>query len=164
MKLIKIAEPDNFIVVEGNDFHNNNLAPKDFAYHWKLKEIVQVHFKIVESGLWVCTDGDKRVSITLDGYKLLKITHSSQPLTNILPLDLKEVRALIQEALNKKIEDKFWEMNGIDYENNEVTQLEKSAFDTGYKQCLEDNKEKYIAQDKEQWELEIIEGQLKIKK
>ena len=51
MKLIKIAEPDNFIVVEGDDFHNNNLAPKDFAYHWKLKEIVQVHFKIVESGL-----------------------------------------------------------------------------------------------------------------
>ena len=64
-QLIMLPSP---ILCIGDDFHNNNLAEKDFAFHWRTKEILQVISKDTKTGCWLCNDNTHR-----DSYKLLKI-------------------------------------------------------------------------------------------
>ena len=60
--------PQGFIITSGDDFHNNNLVPNDFAYHRGTKEVLQVISKNNETGSWLCNDGTNR-----DCYKLFKV-------------------------------------------------------------------------------------------
>ena len=60
--------PQGFIITSGDDFHNDNLVPNDFAYHRGTKEVLQVISKNNETGSWLCNDGTNR-----DCYKLFKV-------------------------------------------------------------------------------------------
>lgn len=76
-----------------------------------------------------------------------KITHSTQPLKGVQPLDISYIKSLVGEV---DVEEKFW-----DIINSETPQLRdellleatKHGFKYGYNQCLEDNKDKRFSED-----------------
>jgi hypothetical protein len=65
---VTMCEKINKHYVSGDDFHNKNLKPLDFAYHWKRNEIVQVESLNKETGIWICKKGTY-----CDRYKLKKV-------------------------------------------------------------------------------------------
>lgn len=155
-ELIKLAK-NKFIITFGDDFHNNNLQPGDYAYHRGIKSIVVVTEKLKESGSWLTADG-----ISYDGYKLFKVTHSTEPIEpntvvdcdevfifdKIKEIDLFEVKYLIGDVLNK---DTKLELTQEWYEDpsrfdltNEIIRVDGflNGLDYGYNRCLEDNVDK----------------------
>lgn len=70
-------------------------------------------------------------------------------------LDKSKIEALFKPDLDKIATERFWNWNGKQFEDHEVTQLEKEqyvhGFGSGYNQCLEDNSDKkYTLKDMEE--------------
>lgn len=61
-------------------------------------------------------------------------------------LDKSKIESLFKPDLDKIATERFWKWNGKQFEDHEITNLEKEqyvhGFGIGYNQCLEDNSEK----------------------
>jgi hypothetical protein len=171
MELIKI-DTDHFVVV-----NNSEIKEGD----WYIDDIKSIRQSIIsDQSYW-----SKRKE-----YK--KITHSTQPLNTKFNdwfdaqiITLQEVKELLGEVdVEKKVKE---------YYEKDTTLNNPSSFKAGYNQALEDNKEKryteedlkymfecgrnyqnnaeitfkvsfeYLPQTKTSWQVEIVDGKLKLK-
>jgi hypothetical protein len=168
MKLIKI-NTDHYVVVDDSEIKEGDW------YYWEITKTIQI----------AKLDSLNRLPKSSDGSK--KITHSTQPFNNRPHfaqyglITLSEVKELIGEV---DIWQKFKEIDG----SCQKGEYEHWLFESGYNQALEDNKEKkYTEEDviriveksretgltaeylllslqpKTEWEVEFIDGKLKLK-
>ena len=169
MKLIKLKN-DHYIIVDDSEIKEGDW------YYWEITKTIQI----------AKLDSLNRLPKNSDGSK--KITHSTQPLLDVPHfaqygiITLSEVKELIGEV---DIWQKFKEIDG----SCQKEEYEHWLFESGYNQAIEDNKdkkyteedlrrynnimclhgnvkgEKYIQslQPKTEWEVEFIDGKLKLK-
>lgn len=127
---------ENPIIVTGDDFHNKNLEPNDFAWHWKQKEIVQVLDWHSVTNDWLCLDGTNR-----DSYKLQKIISNNKPIDyNGIDFGILDVEKL---ALEKYPLVEGFKNISKDIENEK----RRDGFIEGFKASKQLNEKKFTSDD-----------------
>ena len=174
MKLIKLKN-DHYIIVDDSEIKEGDW------YYWEVTKTIQI----------AKLDSLNRLPKSSDGSK--KITHSTQPLEvyekdpqwqmwdKVTEINLSKIKELIGEV---DIWQKFKEIDG----SCQKGEYEHWLFESGYNQAIEDNKDKkyteedviriveksretgltaeYIflsLQPKTEWDVEFIDGKLKLK-